>query len=298
MRPEVFSRVAPYFRYASIVEFIGRGEPTLNPSLPAFMQAASSAGCWVRMFTNGTRLGPELAAFLVKAGVDEIVLSLLGGDRESYRFITERDELDAIVDNFRTLRDVKRHLGSSSPQLSICSTLLAGSLDSAPGVVRIAAELQIPNIHFGASYVIKPEMEEESLTRLPRERVEAVFQECRRLSRELGVSVVLPPLEEDLETAPPMAENAFGCLKPWQSVLVRADGQVEVCSYNRKIVGDLRRDEFPAIWNGPEFLAFRRDEVRFNGANLCDLCYHRAFRGRRASRASQFPYATAFDGYR
>lgn len=298
MKPEVFHRVSPYFRYAPIVEFIGRGEPTLNAHLPEFMQAASSAGCWVRMFTNGTRFTPELSASMVKSGVDEIVLSLLGGDAESYRFITEKDEFDHIVDNFRTLRDVKRHLGSETPRLSICSTLLAGSLDSAPDVVRTAAKLQITTIHFGASYVIMPEMERESLMNQPREHVEAVFAECRRLAHELGIAIMLPPLAAEADVAPPMAENRFGCLKPWQSVLVRADGQVEVCSYNRKIVGDLRSDDFGAIWNGPEFTAFRRDEVRYQGANLCDVCYHRAFRGRRTSSSTQFPYAVSFDGYR
>ena len=298
MAPTIFAKMAPYLRNASIVEFIGRGEPTLNRHLPDFMEAASSAGCWVRMFTNGTHLDTELSAHLVAAGVDEIVLSLLGGDRESYRFITDRDRFDAVVENFLTLRDVKRHFGCDTPRLSICSTLLAGSLDSAPDIVRTAARLGIDTIHFGASYVVMPEMEQESLMNLPRDRVALTFAECRRVAADLGIGIVLPPIEVEAAAAPPMAENRFGCLKPWQSVLVRADGQIEVCSYNRKIVGDLRKQDFPAIWNGAEFAAFRRDEVRHDGINYCDWCYHRAFRGRATSRATHFPYGITFDGYR
>lgn len=294
---ELFQKVEPYFAYAPLVEFIGRGEPTLNPELPRFLEAAVRQGCYVRMFTNGVRLTAELASVLVGLRIDEVVLSLTAGTAETFQQMTGARVFPDIVENFRALREIKCMAGTARPAVSVCSALLRGSLDAAPDVVRTAASLGIPTVHFGAAYVVLPEMEQESLLLQDPEAIGRVFAECRRVAEESGVQVRLPSLTHQPDACPPFFGNAFGCLHPWLSVLVRADGNVEVCSYNRKIAGDLKRQSLGEIWNGPEFVKFRRGLVRHNGVDYCDMCYHRSFWSRAPSQATHFPYGISFDGY-
>ncbi len=297
MAADLFAKLVPFFDFAPLVEFIGRGEPTLHPDLPVFLEAATSRGSFVRMFSNGTRLSTELSATLVRLGVNEGVRSLVAGDRQAYERITGADLFDNVVENFQCLRDVKRGSGAASPALSICCARLRDALDSAPGVVRTAASLGIPEVHFGAAYILKPEMEPESLLNLGPEAVESVFEECRQVAEQYGVGVTFPPIGQAPDECPQISDNRFGCLHPWLSVLVRADGNVELCSYNRKIVGDLKSQSLDQIWNGPVFAEFRQGLARHNGVDYCEMCYHRAFRTRTTSDKTHFPYGITFDGY-
>jgi anaerobic magnesium-protoporphyrin IX monomethyl ester cyclase len=297
MTQELFSKAEKLFPQAALVEFIGRGEPTLNPHLPQFIEKAVRNDCYVRMFTNGVRLTPELSKRFVRLGVDEIVLSLVAGTAGAYERITERDHYHTVVDNFRALNRIKQRMSSNTPAVSISATLLQGSYESAPDIVRTAANLGVFSVFFGAAYIVIPEMESESLLCQERRDVERVFDECRQVAEQTGVSIVLPSLDSQGESCPPISNNRFGCLHPWLSVLIRAEGDVEVCSYNRKIVGNLHRETLEEIWNGKQFEQFRKGVVRHNGVDYCDICYHRAFRSRKSSRATHFPYGITFDGY-
>jgi len=233
----------------------------------------------------------------VNREMHELVLSLTGGTEEVHAAITGVPKLSRILENFRYLRDLKQAGNREFPHQAICSTLLRDSLDTAPAIVRIASNLGIPDVHFGAAYIVMPEMEDESLLNFDPSAIEPVFDECLRLGSQLGVSVTLPPIGKKATPAPWPAENRLGCLYPWQSLLVRADGQVELCSYNRKIVGDLRKQDPEAIWNGEVMAKCRQGEVRHNGIDYCDWCYHRAFRSRTKDRQTHFPYGITFDGY-
>lgn len=296
----LFGRIAPYLKYVTTLELIGEGEPTLHPELPAFLEAARASACHVRMFTNGTRLTPELCAALVRSRMDSVVVSLCAGERRTYAQVTGADMFDRVIENVRDLQEVKRLLGSPFPRLHVNCPVIADTLQTMPGLVRQAAALGISTISFGVAMIFREELEAQSLSKLPPAQVREVFAECEALGRQAGMLVLTPRLKDAEHAAPAVHDelNRFGCLYPWQSLRIRADGIVETCTYNRKIIGDLNEASLPEIWNGAEQQRFRANQVRHHGVNYCDACYHRSYRAGSLTNEQLFPYHQCWHGYR
>ena len=314
MSQEVFYRILPFLRTAALLEIVGAGEPTLNPHLAEFIGAATRLDCYVRMFTNATGLDPQLCAHLVRMQVGSVVFSLPAASREAYRQVTCADRFDEVVENMRTLRDVKQIRSSRFPRLRINCALTASALESAPCAVRLAAELGCEDVSLGIACIFDPELESESLLNADRGAVRDVFDRCLELGREVGVRVDVPrfaaapcmlPVREaataDEPAKPPSvgssAATPHGCLLPWQSLLVRADGSVEACVYNRRIVGNLNTQTIESIWNGAAMREFRGGSVTHNGVNYCAQCYHLAPRRGDPTSESHLAFTATRDGY-
>jgi MoaA/NifB/PqqE/SkfB family radical SAM enzyme len=289
----------PLLRYAATFELIGEGEPTLNPDLPYFLSEGVRQGCYTRMFSNGTRLTPELCATLVRLRLGTLVLSVPAGRRDVYQAMVGSDLFDRLVQNVRDLQDIKRILGSPWPRLFMNCPLLAESLDSAPDLVRIAGSLGVEAISFAASCIYRREMEGESILKVDRDRVHGVFQRCTEVGRRAGIRVILPVLDDSgpVQAGADDRENRFGCLFPWQSLMVRASGDVEVCVYNRKITGNLETMTLDQIWNGREQRRFRSGETTHGGVDDCQMCYHRCYRARQLKQSCAFPFDLNMTGY-
>jgi MoaA/NifB/PqqE/SkfB family radical SAM enzyme len=311
MTPDVFYKIVPYLRTAALLEIVGAGEPTLNPHLGQFIEVASRLDCYVRLFTNATVLSPSLCAELVRSQVGTVVFSLPGFGRQTYERVTGSDRFEEVVENMRTLRDVKQIFSSRFPRLRMNCALTSSALETAADAVRLAADLGCEDVSFGIACIFDPELEQESLLKADPGTVARVFDRCRELGRELSVRVDVPDYpagrcsmdtpaagagkESEVGSSP--RENRFGCLLPWQSLLVRANGSVEACVYNRKIVGDLNEQGIEEIWNGAEFRRFREGTVTHNGVNYCARCYHLAGHRGAVDVETHFAFDATRDGY-
>src|SRR6185295_11837492 len=115
-----------------------------------------------------------------------------------------------------------------------------------------------------------------------------------------GVEVLGPVLDDSTPNheGADDRENRFGCLFPWQSLTVRANGDVEVCAYSRKITGNLETMSMDEIWHGKEQRRFRAGETTRNaGTNYCEICYYKCFRANHLKRSCAFPYDIGLYGY-
>jgi len=72
------------------------GEPTLRAHLSRLFAMLAPLGVDLAMTTNGVRL-PELAHDLVHAGLRRVNVSLDSLDRDTFRELTRRDELDRVL---------------------------------------------------------------------------------------------------------------------------------------------------------------------------------------------------------
>lgn len=63
----------------------------------------------------------------------------------------------------------------------------------------------------------------------------------------------LPPAHPIPNDAPPET-----CGNPWTHAHVKADGLVYPCCFSPEVMGDLRTESFPEIWNGQKYQSLRR----------------------------------------
>ncbi len=88
----------------------GSGEPTLNRSLPEIIAYARSLpGTYVSFFTHGNNLNRPLAERVIASGINEVTVSLIGYDRETYNQSMRGGNFDRVMENIRAFQDILRH---------------------------------------------------------------------------------------------------------------------------------------------------------------------------------------------
>jgi MoaA/NifB/PqqE/SkfB family radical SAM enzyme len=79
------------------------GEAMQHPDWPWIARHLQAAGAHVMLLTNGLLLRKQAAE--VKSSVDEVIVSLDGGTRETYRAIRGVDAFDVVLDGIRAVHD-------------------------------------------------------------------------------------------------------------------------------------------------------------------------------------------------
>lgn len=112
------------------IKFNWRGEPLLNPNLEKYIEKAKKGGITETLInTNATQLNEKRAIKLVKSGLDTLIYSFDGGTKETYeknrpgRF--SDNKFEDVINNIRTLHEVKKKLNSPFPYTKIQMILTA-----------------------------------------------------------------------------------------------------------------------------------------------------------------------------
>ena len=88
------------------IKICNHGEPTLHPELPEFIKYVREADIadTVEVFTNGSKLNPELNKRLVESGLQRINISLEGLSSERYlKVAAAKINWDEFVGNIKNL---------------------------------------------------------------------------------------------------------------------------------------------------------------------------------------------------
>ena len=85
-------------------------------------------------------------------------------------------------------------------------------------------------------------------------------------AREVGLSVQFPP-----RFGAGRRESASKCTDPWRVAFIRWNGEFRPCCYapSTIVMGDLNKQSFWDIWNGPSYRDLR---LRVNTENPPDYC--------------------------
>ncbi|PPK65012.1 radical SAM protein [Actinokineospora auranticolor] len=122
------------------------GEPLMHPLVLDLVREAKTRapGCQLDMSTNGTLL-PRYAEGLVEGGIDIVYVSLDGPTPEINNPIRGRKSFERVVTGIRALQDACAKAGRG-PRIALNFTLTGMNYTSLPGMVRLAEELDIPQV--------------------------------------------------------------------------------------------------------------------------------------------------------
>jgi radical SAM protein with 4Fe4S-binding SPASM domain len=284
----------------------GLGEPLMAPDLFAMIEHASARGVRTIFNTNATLITRAVAERLVDAAPTIICISLDGATAATYESIRDGASFTKVVANVRGLVDVLRARGADRPQLRIVFVAMRRNVHELPVLVRLAADLGIGDVrvqNLSHSFAdtdgqdgyrdIRRFTDDEALwssessssNRQPRRSVagrteEAAgwFREAGEVARDLGIALRLPHVEAG-EPARRAGEPA--CDWPWRAAYVRHDGTVQPCCMlmgdGRGVLGDLRAEPFPAVWQGDAYTRLREALMTETPPDICRGCS--AYRG-------------------
>ena len=246
----------------------------------------SFPGIDLTIFTNGILLNEETAAFAIKHYTN-VFVSVDSLDPAVYEKIRGKPVLDKVLANIRYLSDLKAQngLGSGDPPfININSIVMDSTLDGLKDVAVKLAELG-GHCHWLLTFqdIFDPWFEyigvEKRLLKVKSpsavnnlisrhrsivagESIKQDDQTKMRLEnarRELGEiysanGLMFEDRSRSINLAPrkkPPSGLEEVCPQPWLNAFIREDGSVYGCCANTTLLGNINRQTFDEIWNGP-----------------------------------------------
>jgi len=200
MSREVFSAVKPYIADSLVVHPVGHGEPFMNPELMRFLKKLKALGPRLSVITNGTLLKGKANA-LIETRLDQLVVSMDGGEKNIYEYYRAGAKWDSVVKNLEEVCRLKKKLGVTNPEVIIEFVAMRGNLKSLPRLVRLASS------KWGASAVAIEALcqvnekryykfyEKENINNVPFEDIEQIFSKATAYAREYGTKLIGPMVD-------------------------------------------------------------------------------------------------------
>jgi MoaA/NifB/PqqE/SkfB family radical SAM enzyme len=266
----------------------GLGEPMMHPRFFDMVEEATGRGIRVTTNSNATLLTRARADRCVTSGLATLHVSLDAASAESYEKIRVRAHFDRVLRNLGHLRDARRDLESTHPQVRLVMVVMRQNLDELPQLVRLAHELDIHTMwvqhlchDFAESTLparyapMRQFVTEQTLLTEPPEHVAAVFALAQAAADSCGVELRLPHTEA--RSHPPGTPGRQRCDWPWHGPYVSYQGYSMPCCMiatpDRGNFGQVGRDgSIAEIWSSEKYDAFRAALASDTPPEICRSC--------------------------
>src|SRR5947209_6243393 len=196
-----FRFIVDQFPILERVVLHGLGEPLLNNELPRMIRYLKARGTYVLFNSNGILLNAKRGQELIDAGLDEFRLSMDGATRETYAHVRGVDAFDKIWRNIRAFVRMQKEQNASKPAISLWFTAMRENLHELPGLVELAFEHGIREIHLQRLVYFEQGLAHSKQTlfrRATHEELEVVRRSAQ-MCQERGIRFTAPGSATPLE---------------------------------------------------------------------------------------------------
>lgn len=265
----------------------GLGEPMMHPRFFDMVEAAVARGIKVSTNTNLTYLNADRARRCVTSGLGDLHASVDGASAGTFEAIRVRAHFDQVIANLEGLVEVRRQLRSATPRIRMVVVAMRQNLHEFADLVRLAHRLTIDTVFvqhlchdFGESSLppqyrpMREFVEAQTLVNEDQGRIREFFGAARAVAKELGVDLRLPPTRPRLH--PPGTPGPQRCDWPWRGAYISYDGLAMPCCMvatpDRSTMGNMTERGLMAVWDGPEYRAFREALSSESPPEVCRSC--------------------------
>lgn len=287
-----FVRIAEQFPEMRRASLHGIGEPLLNKDLPQIIKYLKGRNVEVIINSNGTLLTPAKQAALVESGLDEYRCSIDGAKPETYARIRGANVLHKLIEGLAGLVETKARYQSKTPHISIWCVGTKENLAELPDLVRLAAQLGVPEVYLQRLVYFAHDPEQQyGMARDDRaifgpdhDYQEEIIATCEVLSAELGLDFRASGARDprhSLEAARPTDFAPWQeCMRPWTTAYITANGNCLPCcispfatsDYSSLILGNLFERPFAEIWTDMLYQKFRTHLLSPQPHPACASC--------------------------
>lgn len=259
---DIMRTLGPYLYTLTLTNW---GEPLRHPKLLELLSIARRYPCYIGFSSNLQYLPDELLDGLIKAGPNEIGISIDGACSETYNRYRIGGDFDTAMRNLQRLVERRRELGSDRPKIR-WQVLLNRYTEPETGAIEaLARETGVDSLMFIPIFIDISRM----FTHSPMERLQ---RDGDWLPSDPELSFYDP------ETGRLKGDPRF-CSKIWDTMVIHPDGAVSPCCAVIDPSDDFGRwgdrGSFWRIWNGDNYRVSRRRMTGKTGGSgrvVCDHC--------------------------
>jgi MoaA/NifB/PqqE/SkfB family radical SAM enzyme len=251
----------------------GIGEPMLVKNLARMVSYLKNRGVYVLFNTNGTLLNERNGRALIKAGLDELRVSLDASNAKSFKEIRGKNYFDRILRNVRAFRDLQEREGHALPRVSTWLTGLKETIHELPEFVRVSAEIGVKEVYlqrlvfFEQNSIGKATPDQALFEKIDRDEAR-YLKDAEDVAKSLGLtfSASGAASEPGMSLRQEGSDSPWSlCRRPWTLMYFTANGRALPCciapfsqhGYEHYTLGDATQQTISEIWNGPAYQVFR-----------------------------------------
>ena len=287
MQAETMAWLWPLLLETGRVHLQGWGEPLLHPRFLDFVRFVRAADCLVSTTTCGLVMNERLAEGIVDSGMDIIAFSLTGVSQAANNAARTGVPRERLIASMRTLQEVRRARMGVHLEVHFAYLMLASAMEE---VTRLPDLMEELGVHAAVvstlDWLPSPEWRHEAFApdeRKKTDKARELLRHSAQRAAEKGLALYYSlPLERPRPT----------CLEhPERSVYVDAEGTLAPCIYvnlphsgpdpMRRTYGCCREEDPLAVWNKPDFQAFRAALASCAPETPCVACPKRFAAGNR-----------------
>lgn len=222
------------------------GEPLIHPQLFQIIRITKKYGIRACLSTNAVLLNSEKAKQIITSGLDYIVFSFDGVNKNVYEKLRKGAKFKTVKNNILNFLKIKQQLKASNP----------------------ITQIQI---------IKMPETEKEIKKFLKEWRKTTVdIVSIKQFSTRAGY-IVDKSLIDYKNGYHKISEQRKPCFWFWKGLVILWDGRVVPCCQDltgKLILGDINEEPVKKIWNNLLMQKLRKGQLQGNYKNgLCDFCY-------------------------
>lgn len=239
----------------------GYGEPLLGPHFTTLFDEAVGRGKSIGFITNGVLLDASTIDRVCRPRVD-LNISIDGATNETLRAI-RGVSFDMLRRRLESIQQTRRAKNPEGFHLTVIFVLLECNIHELPDLIAIlddcgADKLIVQHPTFGDR---KDAFARQALRHHP-QLARRILPRIREAAAQARLAVELPSFsfleQPDAAVASATAPLA-PCILPWREVYIDVHGNVKACCFGpAEALGNLARQSFRSIWNGPGFRRLRR----------------------------------------
>lgn len=263
MSSEAFQVLLKKLPFVERFQFLGLGEPLLNPHLFEIISQLSQKGKSTIVNTNTTLLGEDACVRAVESGLTKLYFSVDSADPDTFEQLRAGASFHKVIENVRTMVEVKRRLQSETPHLALCVVISKENQGELKEILHLACSLEIPAVRLMNLSAPVTELKARKVPASARRRIRA---ELRQVAQRLGIR---------LDTF----GDGYVCPTIFRSVSITVDCHVTPCFFAYYAnpmsmqFGNLLEDDFRSIWDEPQYKRLRSAARKaFRGASSIPAC--------------------------
>jgi len=279
---------------ASPILILTGGDPLMRADIFAIAERASAKGLRTVMSPNGTLVTPEVARRLRSVGIARVSISI------DFPTAAAHDEFRGVPGAFAGALRGLRNCLDAGVEVQVNSTITQLNVAQLPALLRLAEDLGAVSFH---PFMLVPtgrgkELEDQELPPEEYERALEWMYDAQQESSLFVKPTDVPhywrvmrqrakaqgrALEVHRNSHGGMDTLSRGCLAGVGFCFISHRGDVQGCGYLDKVAGNVREQEFAAIWHDSPLFTELRDFERLKGK--CGVCEYKAVCGGCRARA-------------
>lgn len=251
---ENFSKyIEPLSKNLAYLMIYFQGEPYMNKSFFDLVKISASKKIYTATSTNGHFLDDENARNTVESGLDRLIISLDGTDKQSYSSYRKNGNFDSVINGVENVMKWKKKLKSKKPYVILQFLVLKTNEGKIVAIKQLAKDLGVEELQLKTAQFYEFE------------NGNPLMPENRKYSRYIKNQEGKYILKKKIKNR---------CLRMWRSLVITWDGKIVPCCFDKDaefVMGDMNKNAFLEIWKGAVYKELRKN-ILYHRKNIPVCC--------------------------